>query len=226
MENYTSDDYKKIANEKCKPYTNRLGVIFIIYYLIIGTIGFSFNVNFEEQFYVHFNFSLGNIISIVLTGPLSFGIACVLADVFNNKKPEYERLLDGFKKFKETFLTNLLINIYISLWSLLLIVPGIIKSLSYSMSYYILKDNDNISANEAITKSKELMNGHKLELFYLYLSYLGWMILCGLTFGILLFWVGPKIESAKYAFYLHITGKDKKDITDEEEDRYTVENYY
>ena len=83
----------------------------------------------------------------------------------------------------------------------MLIIPGIIKSLSYSMSYFILLDNPDMSANDARKESMEMMDGNKGRLFCLYLSYIGWYLLSILTFGILLFWVGPSVRTATAFFY-------------------------
>lgn len=123
-----------------------------------------------------------------------------------NQDVEFEELFSGFNNFVTSMVTYLLIFIYTFLWSLLFIIPGIIKALSYSMSLFILADNPNMKANEAITKSKEMMNGHKWELFVLYLSFIGWMLLTILTFGILVIYVGPYMYASLAAFYEEIKG--------------------
>lgn len=96
---------------------------------------------------------------------------------------------------------NLLCKIFASLWSLLLIVPGIIKVLSYAMTSYILVDRPELSANQAINLSKRMMRGHKFDLFYLYLSFIGWIFLCFLTLGIGLVWFLPYAQTAEASFY-------------------------
>ena len=78
------------------------------------------------------------------------------------------------------------------------------------MAPFILFENPDMSADDAITKSCEIMDGHRWELFCLEFSYIGWAILCLLTFGILIFWVGPRMQAARYAFYLNISGKSEK----------------
>lgn len=95
-------------------------------------------------------------------------------------------------------------TIFIFLWSLLLFVPGIIKSLSYAMTNYILVDRPELSANEAINLSKDMMYGHRFDLFYLYLSFAGWYILCIFTFGIGTLWLMPYIQTAQASFYLDV----------------------
>lgn len=94
-----------------------------------------------------------------------------------------------------------LLSLYVTLWSLLLIVPGIIKSFSYAMTPYILKDNPELSANQAIDLSRKMMRGHKFDLFWLYLSFIGWYFLGIFTFGIGYFWLMPYLYTAQAAFY-------------------------
>lgn len=95
-------------------------------------------------------------------------------------------------------------TLYTILWTLLLIIPGIIKSYSYAMTYYIISDEPELSIHQAITKSRKLMNGHKWDFFVLQLSFLGWVILSLLTLGIGLLWVIPYFSSTSAQFYLKL----------------------
>ena len=95
----------------------------------------------------------------------------------------------------------LLMGILIVLWSFLLVVPGIIKAYSYSMTPYILDENPELSASEAIHRSRMMMKGHKFDLFWLQLSFIGWYLLCILTLGIGIFWLAPYYNTAQAAFY-------------------------
>ena len=144
---------------------------------------------------------VGAIALLLITGPLSLGVAMAALKVVRGQNVEIGNVFDGFKNFGNAFLLSLINEILISLWSLLFIIPGIIKSYSYSMSFYILADNPNMDANSARKASMQLMHGQKWRLFCLDLSYIGWYILCGLTFGILTFWVTPYHETARAAFY-------------------------
>ena len=99
-----------------------------------------------------------------------------------------------------------------ALWSLLFVIPGIIATYSYSMSFYILRDNPDMDANAARKASIEMMKGNKWKLFCLELSFIGWMLLSMLTFGILLLWVGPYMETAKAAFYEELKAKQQNNI--------------
>ena len=117
-----------------------------------------------------------------------------------------ETLFDGFSDFARSLVASLLMCIFVFLWSLLLIIPGIIAALSYSMTYYILADNPDVTASEAINMSKRMMFGHKTELFWLYLSFIGWAILCLFTFGIGFLWLLPYIQTSTAIFYENIKG--------------------
>lgn len=98
----------------------------------------------------------------------------------------------------------ILSTIYIFLWTLLLIIPGIIKSYSYALTPYILVEHPEMSANEAIEESMRLMDGHKFDLFYLQLSFIGWAILSILSLGLGVFWLIPYQMTAQAAFYRDI----------------------
>jgi uncharacterized membrane protein len=117
-----------------------------------------------------------------------------------------ENLFDCTKNFGTVFVASILQGIYLFLWTLLFWIPGIVKSYSYAMTNYILIDNPNMTANEAITESRKMMDGHKMDLFLLDLSFIGWYILSIFTFGILLLYVAPYHEAARAQFYADLTG--------------------
>lgn len=108
---------------------------------------------------------------------------------------------EGFKPYWRSVWAYLFRGILITLWSLLLVIPGIIKSLSYAMTMYIVKDHPELTVNEAIDLSKDMMYGHKYDLFYLYISFIGWYLLSILTLGIGTFWLMPYIQTAQASFY-------------------------
>ena len=112
-------------------------------------------------------------------------------------------LFDGYRnvQFLRIFTTGLLMYVYIMLWSLLFIIPGIIKLLSYSMTPFILRDRPDLQNNAAIELSMDMMQGHKADLFWLYLSFIGWGILCLFTLGIGFFWLQPYMSASITAFY-------------------------
>ena len=99
------------------------------------------------------------------------------------------------------FVTMLLQAVYTILWSLLLVIPGIIKSYSYAMTSFILKDEPEMKNNAAIEKSMAMMEGNKMKLFMLDLSFIGWAILCIFTLGIGLLFLQPYVAISRAAFY-------------------------
>jgi len=104
----------------------------------------------------------------------------------------------------------LLYSLFVFLWSLLLIFPGIIKSYSYRMVPYILRDNPDLSATEVITRSREMMDGHKGNAFLLDLSFIGWVLLGVITCGlVMVLWTRPYMENTNAALYLRL--KEEKD---------------
>lgn len=110
----------------------------------------------------------------------------------------------GFGNWPHVVWGMILGTIYIFLWTLLLIIPGIIKSYSYALTPYILVEHPEMSANEAIEESMRLMDGHKFDLFYLQLSFIGWAILSILSLGLGVFWLIPYQMTAQAAFYRDI----------------------
>jgi len=115
----------------------------------------------------------------------------------------------GFRRWGRSVWGMFLVGFFTSLWSLLLIVPGIIKFYAYAMTPYILIDNPELSANQAINLSCKMMKGHKFDLFFLQLSFIGWGVLSVLTGGIGLLWLMPYMMSTQAAFYQDI----KKEFT-------------
>lgn len=110
-------------------------------------------------------------------------------------------IFQGFSSFGKALWLYIIMAFFIYLWSLLLIIPGIIKSLSYSMAPYILADNPEMTAREALRASKELMHGKKGKLFYIGLSFIGWYLLGCITMGIGFIWITPYMQTTIAAFY-------------------------
>lgn len=165
-------------------------LVTLVYILIVGAMEGAKSLSF---------------LSIFVLGPLSYGY---YVSFLNSKRTgevvRIENLFDGFKDYARVFLTNLLQSIYIVLWTLLLIVPGIIKSISFSQTFFVLKDNPELKNNAAIERSMAMMEGHKMEYFCLILSFIGWLLLGILTLGIGLLWVNPYIATATAHFYEYV----------------------
>ena len=128
------------------------------------------------------------------------GVRFTLA-ISRKKRPEVGQLFSGFDRFGTHLVAYLLQTIFVALWTLLLIIPGIIAALSYSMTYFIIAEDSSISASEAIAKSKKMMKGNKWKLVCLGFRFIGWFLLVMLTFGIAFLWVGPYSYVSYAQFY-------------------------
>ena len=115
--------------------------------------------------------------------------------------PEAGALFAPFKQYARTVGAVLLVFVYTLLWTLLLVIPGIIKAYSYSMTFYILRENPEMTAGDAITASQKMMDGHKMDLFLLSLSFIGWAILALIPAGLGFIWLIPYMYTAQAAFY-------------------------
>ncbi|MFD3157763.1 DUF975 family protein [Haloimpatiens sp. FM7330] len=198
-----SYDFKIAALDKLKD--NWLNAIFVCIIFTLLTNGL--NLTLETTHFINYGFhgsgrtNLGSLLNLILGGPLTLGLVTYLLNLFRDNNSKIEDVFSGFSSFGKSFVLNLLISIFVFLWTLLLIIPGIIASINYSMSFYILHDNPELSATQALNKSKEMMDGNKLRLFKLWLSFLGWFILGIISFGIGFIWITPYYNAALTAFY-------------------------
>lgn len=149
-----------------------------------------------------------SILWVLLCFPLQWGFSIFFLHIVRQKEVKYGNLFDGYRDFFRILFTSLLQTIYTQLWSLLLIIPGIVKALSYSMTSFVLHDHPELKYNGAIEESMRLMKGSKMKLFILYLSFIGWGILCILTLGIGFFLLQPYIQTSKAAFYQDLLSID------------------
>lgn len=135
---------------------------------------------------------------------LSTGYIIYTMGVRKGRLMPYTTLFDGFSFVGKLILLNILLFIYVFLWSLLLLIPGIIAGYRYRFAVYNLCENPEISASEALRMSKAQTRGYKWQLFVLDLSFLGWNILCGLTLGILSIWILPYIQQTDIGYFEEI----------------------
>ena len=144
---------------------------------------------------------VGTIATYIIVGPMTVGGVRFTLALSRKGRPEIGQLFSGFDRFGTHLAAYLLQTIFVALWTLLLIIPGIIAALSYSMTYFIIAEDSSISASDAITKSKKMMKGNKWKLSCLGFRFIGWFLLAMLTFGIGLLWVGPYIYVSYAQFY-------------------------
>lgn len=184
---------RKILKDKAKVQLKaNLGVLVlctIIVFVIVGVLG-------QIPY-------LGVVGTALVGGPLALGLYMIYLGITYGEKPKVADLFKGFspENFLKSFLAYILISLFTFLWTLLLIIPGIVKALSYSMTFYILAENPDMTALEAITVSKRLMKGHKMELFVLSLSFIPWVLLVAVTFGLALIYVIPYTALTVTNFY-------------------------
>ncbi len=145
--------------------------------------------------------------TLLLSGPIMLGLAMIyLKLVRSAEKPSMESLFSGFNQFGQSLALYLLIAIFTFLWSLLLVVPGIIKAISYSQAFYILADHPEMTASEALKESMRIMDGHKMDYFVLGLSFILWVLLGMVTCGLAYIYVGPYMTATFVNFYEKIKG--------------------
>lgn len=147
---------------------------------------------------------IGLIATYVVVPPLSLGMVMVYLDVTYGDPVEISTLFKGFSMMGKAIKLYLWMLLFILLWMLLFIIPGIVKSYSYSMAYYILAENPDMKAKDALTESKIIMNGHKWEFFVLQLSFILWALLCIVTLGIATIYVLPYQQLTFTNFYHNI----------------------
>ena len=176
--------------------------------------GGQFNLNLDErtmrrlpdiarlilQAYLSIAGSLG-LAQFILGGVVQLGYSSFLLKQHDGKKAEFQDLFSRFDQFGQGFAQAFLRGLYVFLWSLLLIIPGIVKSFSYAMTPFIMVENPDMTANEAITASRELMDGHKTDLFWLGLTFIGWSLLSLLTLNLGSLALNPYMNAAYAAFY-------------------------
>ena len=146
------------------------------------------------------------VVYFVLGSIISVGYARFNLDLVDGGNPSFETLFGYFSYWKTTAVARLLQSLYVLLWSLLFIIPGIMASYSYAMTEFILAEHPELTAGEAIAQSKMMMAGNRWRLFCLHFSFIGWDILCTLTMGIGHLWLRPYRQAADAAFYREITG--------------------
>lgn len=150
--------------------------------------------------------------AILVAGPMALGMAFVFLSLEEGKTIMLDNLFQGFNDLSRSVAAGLLISLFTFLWSLLLVIPGIVALLSYSMTFFIMKENPAITASEAIEQSKAMMMGHKSRLLDLYLSFIGWFILCFITFGLATLYVAPYFCTSLAIFYKDLQHRNQFQI--------------
>ena len=168
-------DRKELKDKAKKSFTPHLGAILLVLLIVLVVYGLLAVMS-----------GVGAIVSFIIVGSISLSFASIFLNVLKGKKPVAKDLIFGFQD--ENLLRGLFAflryEIFTFLWTLLLIVPGIIKSISYSQMFYLMAENPKMTAGEAQAKSMKIMEGHKWDYFILQLSFIPWHLLSIVTFGI------------------------------------------
>ena len=194
----TNSELRKAAVASLTGKWGSAAILTLLYFVICGVLPNSFGYSPSLQ--------VVSLLLLIVLCPMQWGFVVAFLDVSRGKNVDYGTLFEGFKDFVRIFLTMLLQSIYVCLWSLLLVIPGIIKAYSYSMTNYVLRDNPELKYDAAIEKSMQMMEGNKMKLFLLDLSFIGWGILCLLTLGIGCLFLAPYQQTSHAHFYNDLKG--------------------
>lgn len=224
----TYSDYRRVARENLRGnWPLSIGVCAIACILggmsIGGTFIPEFSFRIDGQDIANINdllnlitpaafsaFGLGSLLaltSLIIGGVIELGFAQYLLKQYNHANFELQDLFSQFDRFGQGFAQKFLRGLYVFLWSLLFVIPGIVKSYAYAMTPFIMAENPDMSASEAIDASVQLMDGHKGELFTLDLTFIGWGLLAALTLNLGNLALNPYRNAAYAAFYKDLTAK-------------------
>ncbi len=197
-----------------------VGLTFIMF-IIVVIVPTIFEVIFSGGFttWMHqentpFGASLVNFIITILLIPLSIGAYWFYLSLVRKQTPSLSTVFSVYKDGKTSVKligASILQGIFVFLWSLLFIIPGIIKALAYSQTYYILRDHPEYTILKAISESRRKMNGFKWKYFLLGLSFIGWVILCIVSLGIGFLWLVPYYSASMATFYNQVINSEEID---------------
>ncbi len=189
----TNQDYKNRALASLEGNWGKGAIATLIFCLL--TMGLSWTVTTPMGNNMTMSYSTQGILTLLFL-PLGWGFVVYFLNLIRNENTDYERLFDGYKDFIRIFLAEFLVNLAMAIGMILLIIPGIIIGAGLVMTGFILKDDKEISAVDAMKKSWEMTDGHKGALVWLFLSFLGWIILSMFTLGIGMLFLYPYMQTA------------------------------
>lgn len=210
-------DFRRIARQNLKDMWP-LAIAVSAIATLIGGLGISFLPNTEwiseitllelDDFRATLPQGFFGLSALILGGTLELGYCQFLLKQHDKNNPEFNDLFSQFHRFGTGFVQAFLRGLYIFLWSLLFFIPGIVKGYSYAMTPYILTDHPEMTASEAIERSRLMMDGHKGELFILGLTFIGWDILAGLCWNLGYLLLNPYRKAAEAAFYRNLLAQE------------------
>lgn len=194
----TNQDYKNRALTSLDGNWGSMVLTTLVYFIISGFLSSLFSAPFGSETVAGYSVQGG---WSLLCLPLSWGFSIIFLNLIRKGDFRLERLFDGYKDFIRIFLAGFLVTLAVVIGCLFLIVPGIILALMFAQTEYILKDDQEISAVDAMAKSIRMMNGHKVELFVLWLSFIGWFLLSLLTLGLGFLLLAPYFNTTMAHYY-------------------------
>ena len=189
----TSQTYKNRALASLEGNWGKAVIATLIF--LILSMGVSWTVTTPMGNNLVMSYSTQGILTLLCL-PLGWGFVVYFLNLIRNDNTDYERLFDGYKDFIRIFVAEFLVNLAMGIGMILLIIPGIIIGSGLVMTGFILKDDKEISAVDAMKKSWEMTDGHKGALVLLFLSFLGWIILSIFTLGIGILFLYPYMQTA------------------------------
>lgn len=190
--------YKNRALKDLEGKWGTSAIATLIYMLISGGVSYVFTAPMGNN--LGLSFSTQGVWTLLCL-PLLWGYAVYFLNLIRQKDLRVERLFDGYKDFIRIFLAGFLYNLAVAIGFIILFVPGIILALMFSQAAFILKDDKEIGAVEALKQSQQMMSGHKMQLFWLGLSFIGWGILCLFTLGIGFLFLLPYMQTTLAHYY-------------------------
>lgn len=198
-------DTKSLKSEAKRQLTNRwtLAVCTILVANILtGLLTSNKKLLDNNLGYLSISFSL---LYLILGGVITAGKCRFLLNMTLDKDTAmFTDLFSQFNIFLKTLALNLLVTLISVLGFIFLIIPGIVIAYMYSQSFYILVENPEMDVTDCMAASRKLMVGHKWELFYLHLTFIGWLLVGALTFGIAYLWINPYFDLTCTNYYLSI----------------------
>ncbi|MBP5625713.1 MAG: DUF975 family protein [Bacteroidales bacterium] len=199
-------DYKRIARGRLQGNWTPAVLASLIYTVLAvmcstgGMIPQLWSISFPLEMSLRGGSTL---LSIFLIYPLGVGVANAFRLFYERRDDRIvENMFElGFSRYWHKVAGMFLMEVKLFLWTLLFVIPGFVMAFAYAMTPYILEEHPEIDAWEASNRSREMMRGHKWQLFCLHLSFIGWFLLCILSLGIGFLWLGPFVQTAEVAFY-------------------------
>jgi uncharacterized membrane protein len=192
-----NSDYRELGKKTMEGHYQTTILVLLVVWVISGALMSLFGGGESTRGAASF----AQLVNFALNAAFAYAFIGVWKGLLKGKEPEIQgTLLAGFKdNFVRNLLLSLLTGLFTFLWMLLFIIPGIVKSYAYSMGFYLIHRDPKLQPSDAIKESMKLTQGHKMQMFSLDLSYLGWYFIGIFTFGILWLWVYPKHMVARMA---------------------------